>query len=56
MPDVIYLTSLFLCPWAGCGLSMHGVDLPILPDDWHHHHETLARAALDARRRMQAGL
>lgn len=26
------------------------------PDEWHHHHEQLARAARDARWRMRAGL
>ena len=36
-------------------LAWHGVD-DVPAGRWHHHHESLARAALDAHWRRQAGL
>jgi ADP-ribose pyrophosphatase YjhB (NUDIX family) len=36
-------------------LAWRAID-DVSPDEWHHHHETLARAALQARWRMRAGL
>jgi ADP-ribose pyrophosphatase YjhB (NUDIX family) len=59
------VSVLYLCSLTGGALrpQLHEVHEvawraidDIGPDDWHHHHETLARAALEARWRMQAGL
>jgi ADP-ribose pyrophosphatase YjhB (NUDIX family) len=59
------VSILYLCSVTGGALrpQLHEVHEvawraidDVAPDDWHHHHETLARAALEARWRMQAGL
>jgi ADP-ribose pyrophosphatase YjhB (NUDIX family) len=36
-------------------LAFRAID-DVRADEWHHHHELLARAAQDARRRMSAGI
>jgi ADP-ribose pyrophosphatase YjhB (NUDIX family) len=36
-------------------IAWHAVD-DVPPDEWHHHHEQLARGALDAHWRRRAGL
>jgi hypothetical protein len=36
-------------------LAWRAID-DVAAGDWHHNHETLARAALEAHWRMQAGL
>ena len=58
--SVVYLCSITAGtlrpqPHEVLELAWRAVD-DVAPDEWHHHHELLARAALEARWQMRAGI